>query len=273
MGARILVIEDNAANIELMVYLLEASGHVTSPAQDGEEGLRVATQQRPDLVVCDIRMPRMNGYEFAQALKARADLRAIPLVAVSAFAMAGDREKALAAGFDGYLTKPIDPASFVAQLEEYLPPALRGMAPVPAAPSGITDAMAPPRGYRILLVDDNRANLDFACSLLNYAGYQAVAATDLDDAHATARSVSPSLIISDVVMPVSNGFEFIRTVKSDPELKAIPFIFLTSTATDEKSRQVGLALGAAEYLFRPIEAQELLDVVDKCLRGNEISAD
>jgi two-component system, cell cycle response regulator len=121
--ARILIVEDKFENLDLMVYILKAFGHQPSVAHDGVEGLAAAASARPDLIVMDLQMPRLDGYEAARRLRADPDLCAIPLVAVSAYAMVGDREKVMAAGFDGYLTKPIDPETFVQEVERYLQPA------------------------------------------------------------------------------------------------------------------------------------------------------
>lgn len=120
MERRILIVEDNAANLELMVYLLDASGYVIATAENGRAGLAAARSNLPDLIVCDVQMPEMNGYEFAQALKSDDTLRSVPLVAVTAFAMVGDQEKALAAGFDAYISKPIEPEDFVARINALL---------------------------------------------------------------------------------------------------------------------------------------------------------
>jgi CheY-like chemotaxis protein len=119
--ARVLVIEDNPANMELMTYLLRAFGHTVLEAVDGRQGVRVAAEARPDLVVCDLQLPVLDGYEVARTLKADPSLRATPLIAVTAFAMVDDRRKALAAGFDGYFSKPIAPESFISQLQTFLP--------------------------------------------------------------------------------------------------------------------------------------------------------
>jgi CheY-like chemotaxis protein len=118
--ARVLVVEDQDENLDLMVYLLTAFGHEPLVARDGEEGLAVAAAARPDLVVMDLQMPVMDGYEAAARLKADPALARIPLVAVTAYAMVGDQERILQRGFDGYLTKPIDPESFVTELERHL---------------------------------------------------------------------------------------------------------------------------------------------------------
>lgn len=120
MPARILVIEDNTANLELMTYLLKAFGHFTIAARDGEAGLETALRESLDLIICDIELPKLNGYEVAQQLKQHPTLRHVPLVAVTAYAMVDDRDKVLNAGFDGYISKPIEPELFVGQVEAFL---------------------------------------------------------------------------------------------------------------------------------------------------------
>lgn len=117
---RILVIEDNPQNLELMTYLLEAFGYTTVTAVDGEEGIEVVLREKLDLIICDIHLPKKDGYEVARELKRDPVLRRIPLVAVTALAMVGDREKVLKAGFNGYIDKPIQPELFVRQVESFL---------------------------------------------------------------------------------------------------------------------------------------------------------
>jgi CheY-like chemotaxis protein len=120
MSARILVIDDDQASRELITYLLQAFGHMLLCASDGEEGLEAIGREVPDLVLCDVHLPKIDGYEIARQLKGHPTWRMIPLVAVTASAMAHDRNQARAAGFDGYLTKPIDPETFVQQIEAFL---------------------------------------------------------------------------------------------------------------------------------------------------------
>jgi CheY-like chemotaxis protein len=121
--ARVLVVEDKAENLDLMVYLLQAFGHQALVARDGAEGVAIAARDRPDLVVMDLQMPVMDGYEAVALLKADPGLAPTPVIAVTAYAMVGDRERIIAAGFDGYLTKPIDPQTFISELQHYWAPA------------------------------------------------------------------------------------------------------------------------------------------------------
>jgi two-component system cell cycle response regulator len=121
MGLRILVIEDNPTNLELMTYLLTAFGHQAIRARDGEEGVAAALAEPPDLILCDLALPVLDGFGVARRLKADPRLASVPLIAVTASAMVGDRAKVLATGFDGYITKPITPETFVGEVESYLP--------------------------------------------------------------------------------------------------------------------------------------------------------
>jgi CheY-like chemotaxis protein len=129
--ARILLVEDNEPNLELMTYLLVASGHLVVPATAGERAVELAREEPPDLVVLDIQLPDMSGYEVLSLLHAEPAMAGVRIVAVTANAMVGDRDQALAAGFDGYLPKPIEPASFATAIGSHLPPHLQGHEPRP----------------------------------------------------------------------------------------------------------------------------------------------
>jgi CheY-like chemotaxis protein len=118
---RILVIEDNPTNLDLVLYLLRAAGHEPRTARDGASGLDEARLHRPALVLLDLQMPGMDGFEVLRRLRADPALASVPVVAVTALAMVGDRERILAAGFDGYIPKPIVPEAFLAQVASFLP--------------------------------------------------------------------------------------------------------------------------------------------------------
>ena len=119
-----LVIEDNPANRDLARYLLESHGFECELAADGAAALKAAQTRRPDIVLCDLQLPDLDGFEILRALRAMLTMKGVPVVAVTAYAMVGDRERVLGAGFDGYIAKPLDPAKFVAQVCGFL-----GLAP------------------------------------------------------------------------------------------------------------------------------------------------
>jgi two-component system, cell cycle response regulator len=262
---RILLIEDNPANLELMSYLLGAFGYTPRTAPDGAAGLAAAGAEPFDLIVCDIHMPNVDGYEVARQLKAAPATRAVPLVAVTALAMVGDRDKVLAAGFDGYIAKPVDPETFVRQVEGFLRPEKRRDVAPPRSPV-VPGPHHVATGCTILVVDNRAINLDLARSILEPLGYRVLTAQGIAAALPLALEHPCDLILSDVCMTGESGYDFIRAVKADPRLREIPFVFLTSTMIDEQDRAAGLALGAARYLFRPIEPDALLAEIEACLR-------
>jgi CheY-like chemotaxis protein len=120
MKKKILVIEDNQQNLYLIRYLLEDCGYEVFEAMDGKEGIEMAASIGPDLILLDIQLPRMDGYAVAHELRKNNELAGIPIVAVTSYAMVGDRERILAAGADGYIEKPIDPEIFVEQIKEHI---------------------------------------------------------------------------------------------------------------------------------------------------------
>src|SRR5579864_6787544 len=130
--SQILIIEDNAANLDLMGYLLTSFGHEVVTASDGEAGLEAAREKRPTLIVCDVQMPKLDGFAVVRALREDPALARTTVVAVTAFAMVGDREKILGAGFDGYIAKPIAPETFVQQINLFLPQSERSSRSAPA---------------------------------------------------------------------------------------------------------------------------------------------
>ena len=117
MKARILLIEDNPQNRYLTRFLLEQRGHQVIEAETGPRGLELALEFRPDLILLDIQLPVLDGYEVARTLKDHEELGAIPIIAITSYAMVGDRERCLNAGAVAYLEKPINPDTFVMDVE------------------------------------------------------------------------------------------------------------------------------------------------------------
>ncbi len=268
----ILVIEDHVDNLELMSYLLRAFGYSTVAAVDGITGLDMARSENMDLILCDIQLPGIDGLEVARRLKRDARLRPVPLVAITALAMVGDRERVLAAGFDGYIPKPISPETFVSSVEAFLKPgARRKPEHRPAAlsdPEPERKGMAPGviRGT-ILVVDNVPANLDLAQSIFEPFGFRVMVAGNLSAAMAMARQTIPDLVLSDVNMPEGTGFELARKIKADPELRRIPVVLISATLPLDFTAEAALAVGANRFVRRPIEPVTLLEEIEDCLEG------
>jgi two-component system cell cycle response regulator DivK len=117
---QILLIEDNEQNRYLLTYLLEKNGYQVHQARDGREGIELAGRIDPALILLDIHLPVMDGYAVARELRKTAALEHVPIVAVTSYAMVGDRERVLAAGCAGHIEKPIDPGTFVSQIRMYM---------------------------------------------------------------------------------------------------------------------------------------------------------
>ena len=116
---RILVIEDNKNNMRLLLKLLGGSGYETLRAETGEEGVRLAAEEKPDLILMDIKLPGMDGVEATGRIRASVGGSKAVIIAITSYAMAGDRKRFLSQGFDGYIEKPIDPYTIIKEIEEY----------------------------------------------------------------------------------------------------------------------------------------------------------
>lgn len=120
MNPKVLIIEDNEQNLYLSTFLLEKHGYEVFQARDGREGIELAGQVIPSIILLDIQLPEMDGYAVAKELRNNQKLADVPIVAVTSYAMIGDRERIIAAGCTGYIEKPINPDTFISQIEEYL---------------------------------------------------------------------------------------------------------------------------------------------------------
>jgi two-component system cell cycle response regulator len=267
LSTTILIIEDNPTNLDLMAYLLTAFGYDLLFARDGEEGLAAARQHVPDLIICDIQLPKLSGFEVSRLLKDDLRLNQIPLLAVTALAMVGDRDKVLSAGFDGYLTKPINPANFVSDVEGFLPSEKRNAIVSAHDHEGSTvqSQQRDQRQQKILVVDNSPANIDLATSLFEPFGYEITAASGLSEALQRLNEKLPDLILSDVCMSDGTGYQLVELLKQNERFKTIPVVLITSTLSTERDRRRGLALGASEFLFRPIEPSSLLAKIEAVL--------
>jgi two-component system, cell cycle response regulator DivK len=120
MSERILVVEDNAKNLKLLRDVLQFSGYEVAEARSGEEGVELAGRRTPDLILMDLQLPGIDGIEALRLLRENPATRAVPVVAVTAFAMKNDRNRALLAGFDGYVEKPISVRALPSQVKSFL---------------------------------------------------------------------------------------------------------------------------------------------------------
>ena len=286
--ARILIIEDNPANIELMSFLLSAYGHTPLNAPDGARGVAAARSELPDLIACDVNLPGMDGFQVLAALRQEPALAAVPVLAVTALAMAGDREKVLAAGFDGYISKPIEPESFVAELEAFLagtPPAAAA-APVaataaPAAPAPASnpwaaapepaaaapmaaDASAALARPTLLLVDDDRFMLGVLNDMLTGEPYRVLSAQSGEEALALLAAEPVDVILCDQAMPGMRGTDVLaEAARRYPKTVRL----MLSGQPDLSEIEAAIAAGVAdEHYIKPVSAMQLRERLGAAFR-------
>jgi diguanylate cyclase (GGDEF)-like protein/PAS domain S-box-containing protein len=256
VSARILIIEDNPTNMELMVYLLHASGYTVLTAYDGASGVETARETNPDLIICDVHLPKLDGYGVVSVLKNDAALCTVPVLAVTALAMVGDREKLLAVGFDGYIGKPIEPDTFVAQVEAFLPaPRAEAVEPAPATGERAT----------ILIVDDHVLNRAFLMTLLGFGGHRLLEAANGAEGLKMVRAERPDLVISDILMPNMDGYEFVAQLRRDPETASVPIIFYTATYREREANKMARDCGVRWVLPKPSDPDVILRTVHEAL--------
>jgi two-component system cell cycle response regulator len=241
MAARILIVEDDLSSRELMAYLLRAAGHAITTADDGAAGLRLAQGSRPDLIVCALALPVMDGYAVARALKADAACTRIPLLAVSALAPDGARTRLAAAGFDGYIGKPIEPASFVAEVEAFLPIVEN----TPAVPT-------------LLVVDDDTFMREVLVDALEGEPWRILSAGSAEEALALIEREPVDVILSDQCMPGMQGTELMAQVsRTHPRTVRLILSGLSAPAELEAIER-GCAAGQVDrHLAKPWAAGAL----------------
>jgi two-component system cell cycle response regulator len=237
--ARILIIEDNPTNMELMSYLLTAFGHTPLMAFDGESGVRLAQAELPDLILCDVHLPKLDGYGVVAQLKADPQLRRTPLLAVTALAMLGDRERLLAAGFDGYIGKPIEPEQFVGELGPFL-------APFP---------LDVPAAGTLLIVDDDPFMVEIVRDFLAQDGYTIVSASNAADAIALVAGGAVQVIACDQCMPLMSGTAFFERAR---QLRPHCYRIMLTALADSAAVTLAIERGDIDRCFaKPWDGAEL----------------
>lgn len=269
MAARILVIEDTPHNLELMRYLLEARGHSVIEATSGEEGIARAQEGKVDLIILDLQLGDATGFDVLREMRLLPEGVDVPVIAVTAFAMVGDRDKVLSASFDGYVAKPMEPQVFAEQIESLLPESLRGHdahrkhaalqslephADEDSSSTGGTTTLA-----TILVVDDREQNIDLARGLLEPSGYEVLSAASVEGALRVLEERRPHLAICDVHLGDGNALDLLEHLQEDPRIASVPFLFHTATASQEDIRRIE-DLGG-RFLLRPVDPAVLLKTV------------
>ncbi|HEY8807354.1 MAG TPA: response regulator [Candidatus Limnocylindria bacterium] len=254
--ARILIIEDEANNLDVARRIVRGAGHEALTATDGLAGLEMARREHPDAVLVDLLLPKLDGWSVTRAIREEAWAAKIPIVAVSALAMQADRERAREAGCDDFVTKPYAPAELRAVLNRYF---ADGSAPkLPTRPAEMPASGIEPseRLGKVLVVDDEPANVELIVRRLSGNGYETLTASNGHDAIAVATKEQPDLILMDIMMPGLDGWQATRLLKGDPKTANIPVVFVTARDRPEDVAQ-GFEVGGIMYVNKPVEPVEL----------------
>ena len=252
MPKKILVVEDNEQNRILMRQILKYHGYEVLEAVDGADGLKMAREHMPDLILLDLQMPVMGGFAVIRELRKTPELSKLKVMAVTSFAMKGDREKALEAGFDEYVTKPIDTRKFVEIVKTILP----------------GENMTPPKKPIVLCVDDEPANLKLLENILVPRGYEVVSAADGEDALKQIKTRTIDLVLMDLMLPGMDGLQVSRKIKDNKKYRSIPIIMLTAH-TGVESYIKSLSNEVYAYIQKPFETEELIRTVRAALEQSE----
>ena len=251
--ANILVVEDSPDIRALIRMLLEPAGHRVSIASDGREGVEAARRERPDLVLMDLSLPVLSGWEATRQIKSDPATSSIAVLAVTAHAMQGDRERALAAGCDGFLSKPIDEETFEKEIASWLAGRRTENARAVSAAPALTAEKGGPRG-RILVVDDEPEVADLIRADLESDGHNVSTAGSLAEASALFTPESQfDLAVVDVMLGADSGYDLVGELIAR-SAEYLPVLLLTAGTID---RERGYQAGADDFIGKPIESAEL----------------
>lgn len=263
--AKILLVEDNEQNRDMLVRRLQRQGHAVVTAGDGERAIAMAGSEAPDVILMDLNLPVLDGWVATRRIKDSPKTRSIPVIALTAHAMSGDRQKALSAGCDDYDTKPIDFTRLVDKIRALIgaradvpPPEVEALSVQlvePTAKPGASPAAptrVPARGGRILVVDDTPANREMLSRRLARQGYSVDSAPEGATALRMLDEQAYDVVLLDVMMPGMNGLEVLRTVRLTRAPTELPIIM--ATAKDSSHDVVeALELGASDYVTKPLD--------------------
>ncbi len=267
-----LLVEDSPTAVEKMVRYLRELGVDTVTVTNGREAIDQARQMRPDFIMLDIMLPDMPGWEVITALKEDGRTAAIPLIVVSVL---DDQEQAAAAGAAGFLFKPVSRPQLYQALRQFsaeqgegangtMKDDLTEMPVLVENKEGSGDTAVTKTHSRILLAEDNPANITTFTSYLAVKGFEVTVAHDGLEAIALTKSDQPDLIVMDIQMPNMNGLDAIRAIRADETIHDMPIIAVTALAM-AGDEEACLAAGANAYLSKPVRLAELVETINRQL--------
>ena len=261
--AKILLVEDNETNRDMLSRRLERKGHEVITVGDGEQAVAMARSRHPDIILMDLNLPVLDGWAATRRIKAEINTRAIPVIALTAHAMSGDRQKALATGCDDYDVKPVDFTRLMGKIQALLngraveaPDSTSGGTDVALAVSRPGAAVYPaaekPAAQTILVVDDTRANRELLERRLSRHGYRVELAEDGEAALRLVGERTFDAILLDVMMPGINGLDVLRELRRAHAATDLPIIMATAKDASEDVVEA-MQAGANDYVTKPLD--------------------
>jgi CheY-like chemotaxis protein len=300
---RLLLVEDEQVNRDLFRRRLERKGYTVIPAESGLQAVELTKSEKPDLVLMDLGLPDIDGWEATKRIKADATVADIPIIVLSAHATTEARARAFAAGCEEFETKPVNWDAVFKKIEEALKKAeewarAKAAAAAPATkppkpadddeidfggssepdPNAVTGVLQSGKNKlkdaekevcvvhpkTILVVEDNDANRVMLCRRLNKHGYRTVEAANGRQALDALAKQRFDLVLCDIMMPDVDGYEVLKEMKADPDLQAVPIIMIS--ALDEMASVVRcIEMGAEDYLQKPYDPVLLHARINACL--------
>lgn len=271
VGGRVLVVDDQPQNVKLMEARLKASGCEVLKAYNGQDAIRIAHESRPDIVLLDIMMPGMDGYEVCEKLKKDPETALIPIVLVTALEGTEDKVRGLDAGADDFLTKPVNQTELLTRVRSLVK--LKRLQEEMKARTNLAYLPEETRakGKQIILVVDDNEKIAKHCKLvLESEGYEVITAANGTEALKVLDETEPDLIMLDIILPDMDGIKLLGRIKANVLLADVPALIM-SVLSDIETKVRGLETGADDYLVKPIDKQEMLARVRAALRKKELS--
>ncbi len=274
----VLLVDDNPNNLKLLTKILQESGYKIKASTSGKFALQMVRTTPPDLILLDIMMPEMDGYEVCRQLKSNPDTADIPVIFISALSYIKAKLKAFEAGGVDYVNKPFNEAEVLARVSAHV--TLRKT--IQQLKSRRADSTVQllqedvgkhkedsAREKFILLVDDNPNNLKLLTKILEESGFKIKASTSGKFALQAVQATPPDLILLDIMMPEMDGYEVSKQLKLNPDTADIPIIFISALSeTDDKLK--AFAAGGVDYVSKPFQEAEVLARVNTHLTLRKI---
>ena len=257
--ANILIIEDNPLTLYVLIEYLERLNLNTSVARSGEEAIRQMEMAKPDLILSDVMMPGIDGFETCRRLKSNPSTKDIPVMFITALSNTSDRIKGFEAGGIDYITKPFDFKEVAARINtrltiQKLQRRLKTRGPIRSSGNATTvlDKKA-----AILIVEDNSITLHLLQGYLEKFDFKTLGAQSGEEALSMVKESIPDIILLDIMLGGIDGFETCRQLKANSTTKDIPVIFMTALS-DADAKMKGFEVGGADYITKPHHYSEVI---------------